>query len=135
MFVSDSIPASFNKIAEFNNNFIVLVENDTLSSGVDYEAYVQYFYPSLQVIHLQDYRIKIGDSYSLDHNSSSSGDLLSSDLTFSLHTSDLLSTEHNLDSRPDYPTILWTQFLLVFLFVWVLNQCSKFFKKGGVFTS
>lgn len=135
MFISDEIPATFDRIAELSDNYVVLVKEPKLYTGSSYEAYVQYFSPSVLVVHLDDYKIKTGDSMSLDYTTNASGDLLSAEVSYELSTYELESRENGFYDRYDSPYILFHQFFILFLFVWVLNQMSKLVKKGGVFTS
>lgn len=136
MFISEDIPQSFNYIAEYSDNYVVLVNTAFLRSGVSYEAYIQYFTPSLLVVHLDDYYIKNGDSYNLDVNYINNGIysyIDNIDYSYSLNCSELDDRVSGYYDRPDLPNVLFVQFLCVFLFVWVLNQLSKFVHKGGVF--
>lgn len=61
MFLDSSIPNNFNKVAELSDNFIILVKENTLISGRCYEAYIQFFNPSTEIIHTNNYKISGGD--------------------------------------------------------------------------
>lgn len=135
VFVSDSIPGEFNRIAEVSDNYVVLVQEQQLVSGRQYDAYYQFFNPSLQVLYVNDYELKSGIIKNIDFDYNSSGEIIDNSFNYELNTMILDDRSSNLEDRPDYPVILWSQFLLLFVFVWVLNQTSKLYKKGGVFTS
>ena len=135
MFVSDSIPEEYNRLAEVSDNYVVLVREQQLTSGRQYDAYYQFYQPSVQILHVDDYELKTGIIKSIDFDYDSSGEIIDNSFNYEFNTMVLDERSSDLEDRPDYPLILWTQFLLLFIFVWVLNQTSKFYKKGGVFTS
>lgn len=135
MFVSDTIPVEYDKIAEISDNYIVLVREAQLVSGRDYDAYYQFLQPSVFVLHVEDYRIKLGNLNENEYSYNSSGEVLSSEISSTLNCNTLETRENGFYDRFDSPYILFHQFFIVFLFVWVLNQISKLVKKGGVFTS
>lgn len=136
MYLDESIPVTFKYIAEISDNYIIVVNTATLYSGVEYEAYIQYLTPSLYVIHLDDYRIKTGDNYILDYNYLNNGvysyvDTV--DVDYSIHCNEIEEVNNDYYDRTDLPQIMITQFLLVFVYVWIINQVTKFVHKGGIF--
>lgn len=138
MFKSNEIPDNFNKIADFGDNFVVFVKENTLTNGQDYEAYVQYFKPHFYVLHLTDYRITKGDSYSFDYNYVPNGIggsyIDSADYNFSLntYTSD---TEFSGDTKlvADYNETFQSGVLIMIIFLWVFKGISRLFFKGGLY--
>ena len=137
MYIDNSIPSAYDRIAELTDNYVVLVREQTLYNSHTYDAYVQYFNPSVLVVHLDRYVITKGNQINYSYNYINNGlytYVESVDENFSLSTSSLSDISNDYWDRYDLPQILFCQFLFVFLFVWVLNQLSKFVKKGGVFS-
>lgn len=55
-----------------------------------------------------------------------------SDKTFTFtNIEDYLS--NNIEDRADFPFIFTCGFILIFLFIFIINNLSKLFKKGGIF--
>ena len=137
MYISDEIPSNFNKVYELSDNYIVLGTSTSLSSGQNYEVYIQYFIPSIYVVHLTDYKIKLenANSYSLDYNYSQLGGVYSADGLFTQSAYQIdrsLYSDSEFD-RGDFTLIFICQFLICVWFVWLLNQLTKLVHKGGIF--
>lgn len=134
IFRDSSIPAVYNKIAEFGDNYIVLVKENILNSGSSYDAYVQYFSPSTYYVHITDYKITSGTSYSFDYNTNGMGYVIGANYSFSLDTyavdNDTFSSE--LEDRADIVSIFFGQFLCVVCILWIFKQLSRLFFKGGL---
>ena len=121
MFVSSSIPVEYSNIAEISDNYVVLVREQQLVSGRKYDAYYQFFEPSVLVLHVEDYQIKLGNLNKLDIDYNTSGEIINCEVSSTLDCNVLESRENGFYDRFDSPYILFHQFFIVFLFVWVLN--------------
>lgn len=137
MYKNEDIPSNFNYIAEFSDNFVVWVNQSKLDNNIGYEAYIQYFKPFFQVIHINDYYITKGSeyTYNYDYNEDVSGSYLSSsEVNYSLKTSQV--DDNNITFSPfavaDFPQIFVCQFIIVLVFLWVFKGLSRLFFKGGL---
>ena len=137
MYISSDIPSNFNKVYELSDNYIVLGTSSNLSSDVNYEVYIQYFLPSIYVVHLTDYKIKLenANDFSLNYNYYQMGGVYSADGVFSQTACQIdrsLCSDSQFD-RGDFTLIFICQFLICVWFVWLLNQLTKLVHKGGIF--
>lgn len=121
------IPSNFNKIAEISDNFIVWVKEATLNSGVKYQAYIQFFIPSMNYLYVEDYVIKTGSNYSLNANYINNGVysyVSYYDLDYSLNTltvdDDFISQDDY--NRADYTVIFLCGFVIVTIFTIILYR-------------
>ena len=135
---SNDTPQAYNKIAEISDNYIVWVRESTLQSGTNYSAYIQYLSPSICGFLIEDYKITAGTSYTLDANYINNGmysyiDSYDVEFTMDTYSPNVDDFSVNDFDRGDMPLIFICQFICCILFVWMLNQCSKLFKKDGVF--
>ena len=136
IYKSDSIPNSFNKIAEFSDNYIVFVEEAELKSDTKYEAYFQYLKPSVFTVFVDDYQITKGTSYTYDYNYSNNGfyDYVDSvDLEYSLNTMTSDDFTSLQGTRADSIDILLGHVLICICILWVFKQFSRLFFKGGLY--
>ena len=118
MFVHEDIPSNYNKIAEISDNYIILVRESTLNSNNTYDAYIQFFSPSVMYEHLTNYTISNGSKATYDVNYTNNGMysyIDSIDAYYELKTMSLDSITNDYYDRPDLPVVLYAQFLLVFL--------------------
>lgn len=137
IYKNENIPSAYNKIAEISDNFVVWVRESTLQSGQTYSAYIQYFSPSFSYFFVDNYKIKEGSSYSYNAHYTNNGmysyiDYYDSEYsltTLSVDSDDITSDEFN---RADFPNIFICQFILAFIFVWVIHNLTKVCVKGGV---
>lgn len=140
MFHNNDIPEGYNKIAEISDNYVVWTNESKLESGRNYTVYYEYLQPSWLVVPIDNYQIKSGTEYTYVAHYNNSGMysyLDYYDVDYSLTTmspdSDIL-TDNDFD-RADMPLIFICQFILVFCFVWIINQLSKLIHKGGAFSA
>lgn len=136
MYVDENIPSNFNKIAEISDNYIILVKESSLNNNSSYEAYVQFFSPSTQVIHLTNYKISTGDDYSYDYhytNNQYYSYIDYVDVDFTKHTYTLDQTSTDFWDRPDYWSIGCVVFFLMCLVIVIVNLASSLITKGGLF--
>lgn len=138
IFRDSQIPEEFNHLAQTSDNYLVWVRETKLSSGTNYNAYIQYLTPSWLVVFTDKYKIRDGTSYSFDYNyvtGSYGGSYIdSADYRFALDTIPV-STDNFTDDlhyRADFPQIFGCGFILCFVFWWVFHNLSKLFLKGGV---
>lgn len=139
MFIDESIPQSYKYIAEISDNYVVLVENSTLNNNYTYNAYYQFFYPSTQVLFVDDYKIKNGDIISYDFNYVSDNFynyIDSIDKNIVLHCNELEETrdnDANLFNRADISNVglLVALFLCLYILIW--NLASALVHRGGIF--
>lgn len=135
---NNEIPSNYNKVAEISDNYIVWVKESRLQNDIDYDAYIQFFNPSFSYVHIGDYKIQKGDSFSIIPHYTNNGvynyiDYYEYD--FSLGTYELASGDdftYNEYNRSDFIPIFIGQFIVVIIFVWILNKISLLWKKGGV---
>lgn len=136
MYIDENIPSNYNRIAEISDNYIILVRENVLNSNNTYNAYIQYFNPSTQVIFINDYRIKYGDTYSIDYSYTSNqwGNFLNTgDLVYSLHTNEINNIQSDFFSRPDCANFLFTATLIIIFLLFCMNAVTSLVEKGGVF--
>lgn len=136
MYISDEIPQNYKYIAEYSDNYIILVKETKLNSGVDYDAYMQFFSPSTEVIHITKYRIKNGDSYTYNYHYINNTyynyiDYVSSD--YSYNTIELTNRSSDLFDRHDYWSIGLMVALLLGLTILIVNLATSLIHKGGIF--
>lgn len=133
------IPNSYDKIAEFGDNYIVWVRESTLFSDHTYQAYVQYFKPNFYTLFLENYSINKGINYKMTPNYNNNGMysyIEDYDITYELETSQLASGDDytsNIGYLADYNEINLSVFCLMLVIVWVFNHISKLWCKGGCF--
>lgn len=53
-----------------------------------------------------------------------------SEETFSF---DQITTSDNIEDRGDFPKIFICGFIIIFILIFIINNLSKLFKKGGIF--
>lgn len=136
MFISEDIPSNFNRVAEISDNFIVLVKENKLNSGQNYQAYYQFFSPSTEVIFTDHYKITKGDTYTYDYNYVNNqyySYIDSMDLVYSKDTFELTNISNDLWDRHDYWSIGITIGLLLALFILIYNLATSLVTKGGIF--
>lgn len=136
MFINENIPSDYNRVAEISDNYIVLVRENTLNNGVNYNAYYQFFSPSTDYIFTDHYRITNGDNYSYDYNYVNNqyySYIDSMDLNFSKNTFELSNISNDLWDRHDYWSIGLTIGLLLALFILIYNLATSLVTKGGIF--
>lgn len=136
MFIDSTIPSNFNRIAEINDNYIVLVKENTLNSGSSYEAYYQFFSPSTEVLHVTNYKITNGDTYTYNYhytNNQYYSYIDYMDLEFSKTTSSLENRSSDLFSRHDYWSIGVTVALFLCLTITIVNLATSLVHRGGIF--
>ena len=133
------IPQEFNKIADISDNYIVWVEQSKLYSDRTYEAYIQYMKPNFYILHIENYTINKGSNYKIIPNYTNNGMysyIEDYNLTYELETSLQTSGEDytsKIDYLPDYNEINISIFCLMVAIVWVFNNISKLWSKGGCF--
>lgn len=136
MYVDESIPSNFNRIAEVHDNYIVLVTQSVLTSDHNYEAYYQYISPSTCVIHVTDYRIQHGDDVVIDYNYNNNqyyNFLDNGEVTYTLHTMELEDARSDFWSRADVFSIFGTCVIILCFILWLINAVTSLVEKGGVF--
>lgn len=136
MFIDASIPNEFNKVAEISDNYIVLVKVNVLNSGTNYEAYYQFFNPSTEVIHTNNYKITQGDNYQYNYYYTNNDYFSYIDYTkleFSKNTFELTNTSSDLWERHDYWSIGLTVALLLSLTILITNLATSLVHRGGIF--
>lgn len=139
MFIDENIPSNFKNIAEVSDNYIVLVKENTLVSGRTYEAYYQFFNPSTQILYVNNYKIKTGDSATFDVSYINTQYYsYIDDITpnYSLTTSELVvdrDNEAGFFNRPDINNIFIGIgfFLAIYILIW--NLASSLVHRGGIF--
>lgn len=106
---------NYKYLVEAHDNYVILSSSSAItgeSGDTDsVNAIIQYFNPAL-TIPLTYY----------------------SDKTFSF-TNIENQLSNNIEDRADFPIIFICGFILIFLFIFIINNLSKLFKKGGVFSS
>lgn len=137
MFISDDIPSNYNRIAEISDNYIVLVRENKLTSGISYDAYLQFFNHSTSVLHLTNYKITTGDSYTYDYNYITNQyysyiDYVS--LSYSKDTIPLSDRSNSLFDRFDISNISIIVGLLLGLVILITSLASSLVKSGGIFS-
>lgn len=135
MFIDSSIPQNFNKVAEMNSNYVILVKEDILSSNRDYEAYIQFFNPSTTIEHINDYRIHEFDSVNYDYhylNNQYYTYIDYVDAIYSKHTYEI-THEFNLWQRYDISSIGVIVSLLLALVIIIVNLATSLVHRGGIF--
>lgn len=100
-----------------------------------------------------NYLIELHDNYAIlstsSHISGSSGDSDSVNaianyfdphyvVPFTYHSEESFSfnyitTSDNIEDRGDFPKIFICGFILIFVLIFIINNLSKLFKKGGIF--
>lgn len=137
LYKNNDIPTGYNNLAEISDNYLVWVRESKLNSGTNYSAYIQFLYPSPGLLFTDNYKIKNGDTYTLNANYSNVGGfsyITSYDVDYSLSTvsvdSDMFATDDY--SRSDFPQIFVAQFVLVIILYFVINKLTKLVFKGGV---
>lgn len=136
MYINSDIPSNYKYVAELSDNYIVLVRESVLSSNNSYDAYIQFFQPSTNYIHVNDYVITNGNNYTYDFNYTFNqyyNYIDNVELTFTKDLYQLNDISNDIGSAYDYPFIFICQFLCVIAFVWIVNQLTKIVCKGGVF--
>lgn len=136
MFVNDTIPQNYNRIAEISDNYIVLVKEQKLNSGTNYEAYVQFFSPSTEVLHINNYRITKGDNYVFDFhyiNNTYYSYIDNVTTEFSYNTLELNNRTNELFDRHDYWSIGLIVALLLALTILIVNLATSLVHRGGIF--
>lgn len=121
IYKNNEIPSNYNKIAEIGDNYIIWVRESTLSSGTNYQAYIQFIQPSFSYIFTDEYRIKTGDNYVYNANYTNNGmysyiDNYNAEYslkTISTSSGDVISDDY---FRSDYTNIFICGFIIVFLF-------------------
>lgn len=121
IYKNNEIPSNYNKIAEIGDNYIIWVRESTLSSGTNYQAYIQFLQPSFSYIFTDEYRIKTGDNYVYNANYTNNGMYSYIDnynAEYSLKTISTSSGDVITDDyfRSDYTNIFICGFIIVFLF-------------------
>lgn len=122
---SSDIPATFNKIAEISDNYIVWVSENVLNSGTNYNAYIQFFNPSFSYIYIEDYQIKNGTNYIYNANYVNNGiytyiDYYDVDYSLNTYVVDIDYITDNDFTRSDYGSIFIMGFILVAIFTILL---------------
>lgn len=136
---NSSIPDNYNKIIEIQDNYVVWTKESILNSNTYYDVYVQYFKPNFYVIHLDNYVISKGTNYVLNANYFNSGVysyIDNYDLTYSCKSSELISGDDyssHIKYIADYNELNVSVFCLFILILWVFNNISKLWHKGGCF--
>lgn len=137
IYKNNEIPNNYNMIAEINDNFIVWVKEPILNSGINYNAYIQYFNPSFSYFFTDNYKIKNGTSYSLNYNYNTTnfGSYLdNAELEYSLNTlhvdDDYITYKET--ARVDAINIFFGQILCCVCVLWVFKNLSRLFFRGGL---
>ena len=138
MYVDESIPSNFNKVAEYSDNYVVLVKESTLNSGTNYEAYYQYFNPSTLVVYTDKYKITKGDDYEYDvhyTNNQLYSYIDYIDTSYSLTTTTISDVSSDYWDRPDVNNINGSVFYLVLLVILIVNLATSLVHRGGIFSA
>lgn len=136
MFIDENIPSSYNRIAEISDNYIVLVRENKLNDNTDYDAYIQFFSPSTEVLHITNYRITNGDSYTYDYHYTNNQYYSYIDymtLDFSKNTYALGNTSTSFFDRHDFWSIGLVVALLLALVILIVNLATSLVHRGGIF--
>ena len=136
MFLDSSIPSNFNKVAELSDNYIILVKENTLTSGHSYEAYIQFFNPSTEIIHTTNYKISGGDvaTYNVHYvNTQYYSYIDYIDATYTKNTYELDSITNDFWGRHDITNIGIMVGLLLALTIIIVNLATSLVHRGGIF--
>lgn len=136
MFISDIIPENYNRIAEISDNYIILVRENVLNNNNSYDAYIQFFSPSTEVVHLNNYRITKYNNitYNYIYNNNQFYNYIDYVTTeFSLNTILLEDRNSELFNRHDYWSIGLMVALLLCLVILIVNLATSIVHRGGIF--
>lgn len=136
MYIDDSIPATYDRIAEISNNYIVLVKEQTLRSNNSYDAYYQFFIPSTYVLHVDDYQIYKGTNYVSNYNYINNQYFSYIDdvnTNYSITTQELFDRSSGFWDRGDCFQILGCAAIVIIFVLFCLNAVTSLVEKGGVF--
>lgn len=135
MFISENIPSNFNRIAELSDNYVVLVKEQQLLSGHTYEAYIQYFSPSTQILHLNNYKIVDGDTYTLDYHYINNQYYSYIDYVSVDYTKNTYELDRSTDfwDRGDILFLIPAVIYLLLLIILIVNLATSLVHRGGIF--
>lgn len=136
MFISSDIPNAYNRIAELHDNYVILVKEQLLSSNNSYDAYVQFFSPSTEVLHLTNYKITDGTNKTYNYhyvNTQYYSYIDYVDVSYTKNTYLLDNVSNNLFDRHDIASIGLLVGLLMALVIIIVNLATSLIHRGGIF--